>query len=154
MFLSSTSSNFLNRLNTDMKTSNRFVIVALCVQLLFSCDSHRDFRIESSMRAEVRDWGGNLVCLSTPCVMHVSRETCWFFDSSSGYILLTAWSRTGISMRSMAIPTCSITDGMWIMYSFPRSKSARDCAVILYEGDREVSRLRCEDSIQTDASKK
>jgi hypothetical protein len=68
--------------------------------------------------------------------------------------LLSARSRTGISMRSMAIPTCSIADGMWIMFLFPRSRNARDCAVILYEGDREVSRLTCEDSIQTDASKK
>ena len=128
-----------------MKALGSFVMIALFLFAHCSCDFHRDMRIESNMRAEVRDWGGNLVCLYTPCVMSVSRKACWFFDSSSGYIILTARSRTGISLRSMPIQTCSVTDDMWIMFSFPRAESARDCSVKLYDGDREVSRLTCED---------
>jgi hypothetical protein len=113
--------------------------------VLCSCDSHRHLRIESNMAAEVSDWGGNR--LSTPCTISISRETCWLFDSSSGYVIITARSLAGISLRSMAIPTCSVTDGMRIIFSFPHEKSAQDCAVILYDGGREVSRLSCEDAL-------
>ena len=137
-----------------MKSAGRFAIIALSALVLCSCDSHRNMRIESNVRAEVIDWGGNLICVSTPCVMHVSRETCRFFDSSSGYIILTARSRTGILMRSMAIPTCSITDDMWIMFSFP-GPGMPGLPVIRYEGDREKLRLAMRSHpTRTDAPKK
>jgi hypothetical protein len=120
--------------------------VALCALAPVSCDSYRELRIESNVQAKVHDWGGNLVCASTPCVMRVSRETCRFLDSSSGYVILTARSRDGISLRSMPITTCDITNSMLIRFLFTAEGSLPECAVILYDGDREVNRLKCKDS--------
>jgi hypothetical protein len=130
-----------------MNTARIFSAAVLVLLLLGSCDSHRNLKIESNAGAEVRDWGGNIVCASTPCVMRISRETCWFFDSSSGHIILTARSRAGVSLRSMAMETCGIANGALIKFVFPASSGDVDCAVIYYEGDREIFRTRCEDSL-------
>jgi hypothetical protein len=121
---------------------------ALSMQVLFSCDSYRNMPIESNMTAEVRDWGGRVICASTPCKMSVSRETCWLFDSSSGYIILTARSRDGTSMRSMPITTCEVKNSMRVKFVFPSVKNAPNCAVILYDGDKEIHRLPCKDSLE------
>lgn len=130
-----------------MNEAGKFTTAVLASLFIVSCDSYRNLRIESDAGAEVRDWGGNLVCASTPCVMRVSRETCWFFDSSSGHIILTARSRAGVSLRSMAMKTCGVINGARITFVFPSVKGAMDCAVVYYDGDREVSRSGCKDSL-------
>jgi hypothetical protein len=122
------------------------VIVVLCLLTVCACDSHRGLRIESSEPAVVMDWGGRVVCASTPCVMRVSRETCRFYDSSSGYIILDAKSRGGVTLRSVPIVTCDVSDSMRLSFSFPAGKGA-DCGVVLYSGGRIASTLSCKDSL-------
>jgi hypothetical protein len=123
--------------------------MALCLFLpaLLSCAAYRQLSIESSVPASVIEWGGNVVCAETPCVMRVSRETCGPYDSSKGHIILTARSRIGLSMVSMAIPTCDVTDGMRLRYEFPSAGNASNCGVVLYDADRERFRLSCRDAL-------
>ena len=123
------------------------IAIVIVAAAIASCVSYRMMRIESSPAAEVRDWGGNLICATTPCVMRVSRETCGLYDSSKGYIILTARSSAGISMRSMAIKTCDITDDARVMFLFPGDKCDAGCSVRYYKGDREVYRTRCTESL-------
>jgi hypothetical protein len=122
------------------------VIAALCALAVCSCDSHRDLRIESSEPAVVTDWGGRVVCASTPCVMRVSRETCRFNDSSSGYIILDAKSHRGVILRSMPIVTCDVSDSMRLSFTFPSGKGA-DCGVVLDDRGKEIARLSCKESL-------
>ena len=119
--------------------------MALCATIPCACSSHVDLRIESSMPAEVSDRGGRTVCASTPCVMRVSRETCRFYDSSSGYIILEAKSRDGAVLRSMPIVTCDVKEGMRLYFRF-FSGSGPDCGVTLYEGAREEFSISCKEA--------
>lgn len=131
---------------TAVRRTACFAAMALCAPILCACSSHVDLRIESSMPAEVRDRGGRTVCASTPCVMRVSRETCRFYDSSSGYIILEAKSRGGVTLRSMPMATCDVTDGMRLSFRFP-ARRGPDCGVALYDGGSAASTLSCKDSL-------
>jgi hypothetical protein len=123
------------------------LLVALNALTFISCAGYRQLGIESTEPASVVDWGGAVVCARTPCVMRVSRETCGIYDSSKGHIILTARSENGLTMVSMAIPTCDVKDGMRLRYEFPSGKGVSDCAVILLDGDREQFRLPCRETL-------
>jgi hypothetical protein len=122
------------------------IIAALCALAVFSCDPHSDLRVVSSESAVVTDWGGKAVCDSTPCVMRVSRETCRFLDSSSGHVILEARSRGGVTLRSMPIVTCDVTDRMRLLFTFPAGGRS-DCGVALYEGNAVVASISCSESL-------
>lgn len=129
-----------------MGKSFTIACTALCALYCISCDSNRPLRIESSEPAAVKDQGGNLVCESTPCVMRVSRETCRFFDSSSGHIILEARSLHGVTLRSMPIVTCDISGKMRLVFTFP-SGGRKNCGVALYDGNTAVAGEQCRESM-------
>ncbi|HOD15495.1 MAG TPA: hypothetical protein PK307_01160 [Spirochaetota bacterium] len=120
--------------------------MALSAAVPCACSPCADLRIESNIPSTVLDRGGRTVCASTPCVMRVSRETCRFYNSSTGYIILDAASRGGVTLRSMPIVACDVTDGMRLSFMFPSVKG-RDCGVTLYGGERGEYGIPCADAL-------
>ena len=70
----------------------RFLPLVLILMFgLSACGGTRTFTIDSSRPARIVDDGpGCLICERTPCEHTISRETCGFFDSSSGHVLIRA----------------------------------------------------------------
>ena len=56
------------------------------------------------------DHGGHVVCRGMPCELKVSRETCFGYDSSSGYLVQHATGPDGRSADGAWV-TCDLHDG-------------------------------------------
>jgi hypothetical protein len=65
--------------------------VAVLAIIVAACASSRTVSVSSTPPARIYDNNHMcVVCEQTPCRVTISRETCFFFDSSSGYVQLRA----------------------------------------------------------------
>lgn len=85
------------------------ICAALTLPGFFSCATQRTVRIESSRPARVLD-RGTTVCARTPCDFTYSRETCFFFDSSTGFVVLEGLDAQGNRTRVVWV-TCRAKEG-------------------------------------------
>jgi hypothetical protein len=70
---------------------HRAAAVLLFVVLGAACASTRTVRVSSTPAARIYDDSQLcVVCEQTPCRVTISRATCFFFDSSSGFVTLRA----------------------------------------------------------------
>jgi hypothetical protein len=106
--------------------------------LVTACAGARIIHIESNRPARIFDWGGDLVCDSPPCSWSVSRETCWLFDSSSGYVILRAQTPDGISMTTPAMVVCDIEEGTVVRFELPPEPDLLDCSVTIRDSEEAV----------------
>ncbi len=67
-------------------------------------------------------------CEALPCELTISRETCFFFDSSSGYVALTAETASQ-RLQAPFMVTCDIPQGRRLNFQFLR----RPCSVTVQD---------------------
>ena len=96
----------------------RLLVLAAGV-LLAGCASSRTMRFESSVPASVQDSGGKVLCVSTPCDWRLSRETCGFFDSSSGWLKVSGVAADGSRLDAPPLKTCAVREGTVVRFLFP-----------------------------------
>lgn len=100
-------------------------------------------RLESSRPARILDAaGGEVLCAFTPCRWSLSRETCWLFDSSSGFLRLRARAEDGAEIDSPAMRTCSVQEGTKVFFEFPAAEG-QACAVTIEEKGRKSRFADC-----------
>jgi hypothetical protein len=68
--------------------------------------------------------------------MEISRETCWLFDSSTGYVLIEATAPTA-RLRAPALVTCDIRDQTLLIFSF----TGPSCAVWVQDPGEPAQRF-------------
>lgn len=98
---------------------HRRALVATACLCLAGCGGRVRLIVETSRPARIVDWGGAEVCASTPCTHFVSRQTCGPFNSSSGYLILTALTADGAKANSSPLATCDIRDGDRVFIALP-----------------------------------
>ena len=90
---------------------------------LSACGGTRTFTIDSSRPARIVDDGpGCLICERTPCEHTISRETCGFFDSSSGHVLIRA-VLSDLQSKIVVLVTCDIKEGQRVFFDFERGET-------------------------------
>ena len=102
----------------------RVLILAAGV-LLSGCAAYRTMRFESSVPASVEDSGGKVLCVATPCDWRVSRETCGFLDSSSGWLRVRGVAADGSHLDAPPLKTCAVREGTLIRFQFPGPQITR-----------------------------
>ncbi len=102
----------------------KYVIIIHILFAVYGCSSTRSIIIESSRPVRIDNAQKNcIICRSTPCAYTFSRETCWGYDSSSGYIMLKAVTEDGLS-KSIALKTCDIEENERVFFDFNDGKKA------------------------------
>jgi hypothetical protein len=100
----------------------RLGVLAALAGGLGACASTRTVTLASSRPAAVYyDAGLCRLCEQTPCRMTFSRETCWLFDSSSGFIRLRAITADGQSMSLIPV-TCDLKSDEVLTFDFAKGR--------------------------------
>jgi len=98
-------------------------LVLVAVLELSGCGGTRSFTIESSRPAMIVDDGpGCLICERTPCEHTISWETCRFFDSSSGHVLIRA-VLPDLQSKVVVLVTCDIEEGQRVFLDFEQGET-------------------------------
>jgi hypothetical protein len=102
----------------------RYVGLVLVATLgLPACGGARSFTIDSSRPVRIIDDGpGCLICERTPCEHTISRETCRFFDSSSGHVLIRA-VLPDLQSKIIVLVTCDIEEGQRVFFDFEQGET-------------------------------
>ena len=100
-------------------------------------------RIEGPAAVTVRDGGGRVVCGRLPCRWVFSRQTCFGYDSSSGFIALTAEASDGRRLRAPLLTTCDVVDGTLVRFELPPPATGA-CAVVVDDGEPRRFETACE----------
>jgi len=103
---------------------------------LAGCGGSRTLVIRSDVPAVFDRMSGPPDCTGLECRIEISRETCWFFDSSRGYVVIQATTPTA-RLRAPALTTCDIRDGTLLTFSF----TAPVCTVWVQEPGRRAQRF-------------
>lgn len=129
----------------------RCLLAALC--LAAGCSGSRVLSIDSRPAARIEEWGGAAACAQTPCAWSFSRETCGLYDSSRGYIILTAAAPDGRKLTAPALKTCGIKKGTRLSFQFPTQEGG-DCLVTISAGGRESRHPGCEGLVPAGARRR